>query len=342
MLTSFMLITALLLAEAQLPRGAAASADPSVPEVAGAAARAALEIEVDRLAAESESLSRRLDDSEEQRAAARARLEQAAATLETEEKRRRQAEKRRRQAEKDADEAASEAEKARAMVRSAVAERDAAVQRAAASEGAGAAARRALHEAIEGREEARRRAAEAERAHEAAKERAGQAELALAAALAGQEGAPEAGTVGRRRKGGRPPCWYTAVEREDETVREKALYLVDVAIHDGYILLGRRPAPAGGPDDEDGHYASEFEEIGAQRLPYGERLSNRQAQRVLEGIAVKGRSAEIRGYSCIFYAMVWDRTSRAAKQRWREAHDLVQRYLGTYVVRDPGDYPWPH
>ena len=392
MLTSFMLITALLLAEAHLPRKAAANAERPVPGVSDAVARAALEIEVDRLTSESENMAKRLTDSEAQRKDTEGRNQRLARALANEEEKR-------RQAEEDADEALAAAGAARAAAETAEAAREAALAHATASEAALAVAREAVEaekakaqandaEAETATKEASRE--QAQREKEIAKVikglmakvadaqgRAATAEAALHEAQTAKQEAeqearaareavdearrqtdavrrqfaalqtPETKLIQRtgssRQKGIDPPCWYTPVQRSDGTIREKALYLMDVAIHDRHIVLGRRSPPPGGPDDEEGSYAAEFEQMGAHRLPYGKRLTNTQARRALQGIEEQGKNAKIRSYPCISYAQVWDRTGTTSKQRWREVHEnLVQRYLGTYVVRDMRKNPWPH
>ena len=314
MLTSFMLITALLLAEAHLPRKAAANAERPVPGVSDAVARAALEIEVDRLTSESEDMAKRLTDSEAQRKDTEGRNQRLARALANEEEKR-------RQAEEDADEALAAAGAARAAAETAEA---------------------ALHEAQTAKQEAEQEAQAAREAVDEARRQTDAVRRQLAA-LQTPETKLTQRTGSSRQKGIDPPCWYTPVRRADGTIREKALYLMDVAIHDRHIVLGRRSPPPGGPDDEEGSYAAEFEQMGVHRLPYGKRLTNTQARRALQGIGEQGRNAKIRSYPCISYAQVWDRTGTTSKQRWREAHEnLVQRYLGTYVVRDMRKNPWPH
>ena len=143
-----------------------------------------------------------------------------------------------------------------------------------------------------------------------------------------------------RERGVNPPCWYTVETKPGGGRREKAIYLLDIAVHDRHMVLGRREPPRGGPDDEEGDYRREFREIGAHRLPYGKRLGNTEVREALDGIAKLGKEAKIRSYSCISYVRVWDLTGRTAKHRWQDAHErLLQQYLGTYVVQDA---PWPH
>lgn len=339
MLTSFMLITALLLAEAQRPRKAAADAERPVPGVSDAEARAALEIEVDRLTSESQNLEKRLTDSEARRKDVQDRHQQLARTLAQEEKRR-------RQAERDADEAVAAASAAREDAEAAEATRGKAIAHAialeealtAVEEAAEAAKAQAQSSSAEAKEEARTAQEAAEEA-----ERQAQAYRQELERMQAQGTGTTQRTGSRRQKGINPPCWYTAVSQRDGTIREKPLYLLDIAIHDRHIVLGRRTPPPGGPDDEKGSYASEFQQVGAHRLPYGKRLTDAEVRAALTGIRQAGKEARIRSYPCISYAQVWDRTGATSKQRWRNAHEsLVQQYLGTYVVQDPRSTPWPH
>ena len=349
MLTSFMLITALLLAEAQLPRKAAADAEQPVPGVSDAVARAALEIEVDQLTSESENLARRLTDSEARRKDAQDRYQQLARTLAQERQRR-------RQAEEDADEAVAAARAARADAEGAEATREKATAHASALEEALTAAEEAAEAAkaqaqassaeAEEAETAKQQAeAEARTAQEAAQaaERQAEADRKKLVKMQGERTGTTKRTGSRRQKGINPPCWYRAVSQGDGTIREKPLYLLDIAIHDRHIVLGRRTPPPGGPDDEKGSYASEFQQVGAHRLPYGKRLTDAEVRGALTEIKRKGKEAKIRSYPCISYGQVWDQTGSTSKQRWRNAHEsLVQQYLGTYVVQDPRSSPWPH
>ena len=142
-------------------------------------------------------------------------------------------------------------------------------------------------------------------------------------------------------KGVDPPCWYVRVATANGGDREKALYAIDVAIHDDHIVLGRRSPPPGGPDrGESGSYQAEYDALGLGKLPYGQRLGNTEVRKALGPIRDAGNSARVRSYPCKFYAQVWDRTGTASKSRWQEAHaNVIQQYLNTYVVQDT---PWRH
>ena len=142
-----------------------------------------------------------------------------------------------------------------------------------------------------------------------------------------------------RRKGQNPPCWYETVPAGDGT-REKAHYLFDIAVHDEYMVVRRRPIPPGRADDDHGRpYAEEAGDLGLEDIPFGERLTDEEMNRHMKPIRDLGKDRKVRSYSCIFWVKVWDRTSRDAKLRWKQAHDeILEGLFGTYVVKDD---PWP-
>ena len=142
-------------------------------------------------------------------------------------------------------------------------------------------------------------------------------------------------------KGGDPPCWYKRVATRKGGDREKSLYVIDIAIHDRYIILGRRSPPQGGPDrGERGDYRAEYDKLGLGKLPYDQRLGDTEVQNTLKPIWDAGKNEQVRSYSCKFFAQVWDHTGDASKRRWKQAHKLIQQYFYTREV--PPDEEWPH
>ena len=201
-----------------------------------------------------------------------------------------------------------------------------------------------------------------EEARKAAEERASELERELAAAIAArEEEARKAAGVIRdlteeikrnrqetagsttlpEEKGTNPPCWYRRVPKEGGGTREKPIYVVDIAVYNASMVLGRRAPPAGGADrGEVGTYAAEAERLGVDRLAYGVALSDSQVREQLSPLRNAGAAGRVRSYACIFYARVWDLTSREAKARWKRAHEQVlQTIVGTYLVQED---PWPH
>ena len=294
---------------------------------------AALEIEVERLTSESAHLAKELTDTRKEIDEKQGDLRQARARVKEEERRR-------KQAEADADEAHAAKEEAE---RAATETND----RLAEGSGEDEERMRQIVAALEGltrnAKEAEGRARAAERR---AEELAGQVgtERARAERAEGElrgYASREAREGTQRAKGVDPPCWYRVVERADGTVRERALYLLNVAVRDRGIVLGRRSPPAGGPDDEDGDYAREFKELGGKALPYGKMLTDAQARAALAPIRERGDAGLVRSYPCKSYAQVWDLTGRSAKGRWRSAKErLVEQYLGVYVIEDLEENPW--
>ena len=142
-----------------------------------------------------------------------------------------------------------------------------------------------------------------------------------------------------RRKGQNPPCWYETVAEGNGT-REKAHYVFNIAVHDEYMVVGRREIPPGGADDDNGRpYTEEAENLDLEDIRYDTPLTDAEMRRQMRPIFDLGKGREVRSYSCIFSVKVWDRTSPGAKARWKEAHDgTLERLFGTYVVQDD---PWP-
>ena len=142
-----------------------------------------------------------------------------------------------------------------------------------------------------------------------------------------------------RHKGQNPPCWYETVADGDGK-RERAHYIFNIAVHDEYMVVLRRPIPPGQADDDHGRpYAEEADDLRLDEIPYGVQLSYGEVTRHMERIRDLGKMRKVRSYSCIFWVKVWDKTSPVAKARWKEAHDgVLEGLFGTYQVKDE---PWP-
>ena len=142
-----------------------------------------------------------------------------------------------------------------------------------------------------------------------------------------------------RLKGQNPPCWYETVAKGNGT-REKAHYIFNIAVHDEYMVVGRREIPPGKSDDDNGRpYTEEADNLGLEDIRYDTPLTDAQMRRQMQPIFDLGKGRKVRSYSCIFSVKVWDRTSPGAKARWKEAHDgTLEGLFGTYVVQDD---PWP-
>ena len=182
---------------------------------------------------------------------------------------------------------------------------------------------------------------EAQRRAKEADERARRAEAAAQQAKRATERVEK--TLGvLREKGHNPPCWYEEVSDGGDGTREKPYYTFDVAVFDDSMILRRVPTPPGGAtgdeDSPDLTYAEEAEKLPLDRIPYGVPLDDAAVAENLRPIHDAGKEEQVRSYSCIFWARVWDETSPAAKERWKSAHDgILESMLGTYTVSDD---PW--
>ena len=145
-----------------------------------------------------------------------------------------------------------------------------------------------------------------------------------------------------RKKGHNPPCWYETVLDERGGDREKPYYTFEVAVFDDSMVLRRAPTPPGGAtDDQASRYSSYAEEARAlqlERLPYNTPLADTAMFAAMRPIHDAGKEDDVRSYSCIFWARVWDKTAPGAKERWKKAHDgILESLFGTYTVSED---PW--
>ncbi|MYD44521.1 MAG: hypothetical protein F4W90_11605 [Gammaproteobacteria bacterium] len=141
-----------------------------------------------------------------------------------------------------------------------------------------------------------------------------------------------------RRKGENPPCWYQIVSDGKGGTREKPSYAFSIAIYEDSVELAPSEIPPGGAfDDGDRTYAEEWELVGVDRLPYGQRLSDAEFQTTVSSMVDLAKTRQVRTYECVFFVKVWDKTPTDAKERWKSAHDkLIEGVFGAYqVINDP-------
>ena len=151
-------------------------------------------------------------------------------------------------------------------------------------------------------------------------------------------------TSGRHKsKGIDPPCWYEVVEREDKR-HEKPHYLADIAVHNKYLIVRLHWPPRGRAIDEDGTkasrtYAEEYQSLPLPSLDSAKekRLSLKQFQNLFGPVRAMGKQGQIRDYPCVFYARVWDNTSKNAKRRWKNASKTIKQAFYIYEVQND---PW--
>ena len=142
------------------------------------------------------------------------------------------------------------------------------------------------------------------------------------------------------QKGQNPPCWYEVVSNKKGGTREKTHYLFNIAVHDDHMVVQRREYPPGRADDDNGlPYAEEARHLPLDRISYDEPLTDEELDQSMRPIHDLGKNKEVRSYSCVFYAKVWDKTSVGSKERWKRAHyNVLQKWFLTLVVENE---PWP-
>ena len=139
-----------------------------------------------------------------------------------------------------------------------------------------------------------------------------------------------------REKGTDPPCWYKVVPDPKKGEREKPLYSFHIAVFEETMIVRQAPTPPGGATDDGGlSYASEAGELGFAGIPYDQPLSDEELIKHMKPVHDAGKNGEVRTYSCLFFAKVWDKTPPHAKKRWKQAHDgVLEGLFGTYTVQD--------
>ena len=146
-------------------------------------------------------------------------------------------------------------------------------------------------------------------------------------------------------KGVDPPCWYEVVHKKDVR-HEKTYYLLDVAVHNEYLLvrINQNIPLSGSAIDEIGQpastsYAEEYEKLPLAHLTTvkSRKLSLAEFEEIAEPIKHMGKNEQIRDYACVFYAKIWDYTSATAKKRWQRARKKIEDSFYPLVVEND---PW--
>lgn len=147
-------------------------------------------------------------------------------------------------------------------------------------------------------------------------------------------------------KGVDPACWYEIVTDEDGTQREKTYYLFDVAVYENHMLIriNENIPPPGRGDNKNGQpaptsYAEEY-----KKLPLADLRDVREKKVSLEEFTTiaapirnMGKDEQIRDYSCVFYAKIWDYTAETAKGRWKQARERIENFFYPLVIKND---PW--
>ena len=146
-------------------------------------------------------------------------------------------------------------------------------------------------------------------------------------------------------KGVDPPCWYEVVHKKDVR-HEKPYYLLDVAVHNEYLLvrINQNIPLSGSAINEIGQpastsYAEEYEKLPLAHLTAvkSRKLSLAEFEEIAKPIKHMGKNEQIRGYACVFYAKIWDYTSATAKKRWQRARKKIEDSFYPLVVEND---PW--
>lgn len=143
------------------------------------------------------------------------------------------------------------------------------------------------------------------------------------------------------RKGVDPPCWYEVVTRQDER-HEKPYYLLDIAVHDDYLLVRLHQAPLGRAIDEQEQpavtsYAEEYVTLPLEPLIATKKVLLAEFESIAEPIKRMGKNKQVRNYACVFYAKIWDFTSTTAKKRWQRARETIENFFYPLLIRND---PW--
>ena len=143
-------------------------------------------------------------------------------------------------------------------------------------------------------------------------------------------------------KGVDPPCWYKVVSRNGKR-HEKPYYLLDVAVHDNYLLVRVNqnvPLPGSAIDENNQSalttYKEEYEKLPLADVDTvkGKQISLEEFVKISDPIKLMGKNRQIRDYSCVFYAKIWDHTSATAKKRWQRAREKIENFFYPLLVRN--------
>ena len=146
-------------------------------------------------------------------------------------------------------------------------------------------------------------------------------------------------------KGTNSACWYRMKRNDDGTETEHALYLFDVQISDGHILVfypsESRNGSASNPNFSRDKLGEIFDEMAFDRNVLGKPLNFDQFRQVFGEFRTAGRGKKIRhDRQCTFHVALWDHTSLTNKEGYQRAKEqVVDQVFGSYRYQDD---PWPH
>ena len=146
-------------------------------------------------------------------------------------------------------------------------------------------------------------------------------------------------------KGTNSACWYRMKRNGDGTETEHALYLFDVQISDGHVLVfypsKSRNGSASNPNFSRDKLGEFFDEMAFDRNVLGKPLNFDQFRQVFSEFRAAGREKKIRhDRQCTFHVALWDHTSLTNKEGYQRAKEqVVDQVFGSYRYQDD---PWPH
>lgn len=123
------------------------------------------------------------------------------------------------------------------------------------------------------------------------------------------------------KKGIDPSCWHET----DAEGKYSQVYLFDVNIFDKSMQVEDLAPPPQYHDEKAGLPLADF--------PFGKRISDREFLRVTKPIHRFANDRNVRPYPCVFYVRIHDLTSAEAKERYKQAEDIIGAHFYRYRSR---------
>lgn len=123
------------------------------------------------------------------------------------------------------------------------------------------------------------------------------------------------------KKGIDPSCWHET----DEQGQYSQVYLFDVNIYDKSMQVEDIAPPTQYHDEKAGLPLADF--------PFSKRISDREFLRVTKPIHRFANDRKVRPYPCVFYVRIHDLTSAEAKERYKQAEDVIGAHFYRYRSR---------
>ncbi|MDD9808037.1 MAG: hypothetical protein OXU34_07185 [Gammaproteobacteria bacterium] len=123
------------------------------------------------------------------------------------------------------------------------------------------------------------------------------------------------------KKGIDPSCWHET----DDKGKYSQVYLFDVNIYDKSMQVEDIAPPTQYHDEKAGLPLADF--------PFSKRISDREFLRVTKPIHRFANDRKVRPYPCVFYVRIHDLTSAEAKERYKQAEDVIGAHFYRYRSR---------